>query len=295
MKKIKLLVALVALCMATQIHAGVEFAYEAGAEVVSAYLWRGQYNGGLSLQPNLSIGYEGEHTSLSIGAWGSIGASDWKFVSKLPKTDDYNPNTYFVPELDLSIMFSFYGVMLGATHYYYCDGGDFFNWGKFDADGTMAGGSQTEVTVGIDLRTLCEVPLSLTWNTMVAGNDLKEEDGEIKRAYSTYIEAKYDQPLPLEMTLSFAIGISPWKSEIYNIGSWNEALDAMDIKNFALNNISIRLDKEWEVGPCTIDLFGQGMLNTCGLNSKSVFSWGAGDDKINMQKLNGAIGLGLWF
>jgi len=62
-----------------------------------------------------------------------------------------------------------------------------------------------------------------------------------------------------------------------------------------VNNISLRLDKEWEVGPCTINLFGQGMLNTCGLTKKTVFSWAAGDDKINMQKLNGAIGLGLWF
>ena len=110
MKKIGI-VFLTLLMVTSTMNAEVEFAYEAGAEVVSAYLWRGQYNGGLSLQPNVSIGFEGEKTSLSVGAWGNIGASDWKFVSKLPKTDDYNPNTYFVPELDIYVMFNIYGLV----------------------------------------------------------------------------------------------------------------------------------------------------------------------------------------
>ena len=83
------------LLVAPQMKA-VEFAYEAGAEVVSAYLWRGLYNGGLSLQPDLEIGYDGEHSSLRVGVWGSVGASDWKFVKNLPTLlDGSNPNTGF--------------------------------------------------------------------------------------------------------------------------------------------------------------------------------------------------------
>ena len=50
MKKVLVLaVAVMATMMSAK--AEVEFAYEAGAELVSAYIWRGQYNGGLSLQP----------------------------------------------------------------------------------------------------------------------------------------------------------------------------------------------------------------------------------------------------
>lgn len=279
---------LVAMFVTPELQA-VEFAYEAGAEVVSAYLWRGQYNGGLSLQPDLEIGYDGDLSSLRFGVWGSVGASDWKFQKGLPETEDGNPNTYFVPELDVVLNFNVAGLMLGLTHYYYFGGSPFLNWGKFDpADGSMAGSSQTEVTVGYDFRNKCELPLSITWNTMVLGNDLVEvenADGSTryKRAFSTYIEAKYDQPLPFEMTLSLALGMSPWASDVYG----NE--------RFAVNNISARLEKAWEFDACELTLFGQGMLNTNGINRTNVFVWAAGDEKLYKPKLNGCIGLGLWF
>ena len=39
---------LIGFCAILTAKAEVNFAYEAGAEVVSSYLWRGQYNGGLS-------------------------------------------------------------------------------------------------------------------------------------------------------------------------------------------------------------------------------------------------------
>ncbi len=55
MKKI-LLAGVLLLSCAAMVRADVEFAYDAGAEVVSAYIWRGQYNGGLSLQPDLEVG-----------------------------------------------------------------------------------------------------------------------------------------------------------------------------------------------------------------------------------------------
>ena len=58
MKKVLVMAAalVAAVCSA---KAEVEFAYDAGAELVSSYIWRGQYNGGLSLQPDLEIGYDG--------------------------------------------------------------------------------------------------------------------------------------------------------------------------------------------------------------------------------------------
>jgi hypothetical protein len=122
---------------------------------------------------------------------------------------------------------------------------------------------------------------------MVAGDDLvedtKKNDGTYKRAFSTYIEAKYDQPLPFEMTLSLALGVSPWASDVYG----NE--------KFAVTNISARLEKEWEFDACSLNLFAMGSINTDKINKTNIFVWEAGDDKLYLQKLNGCIGLGVWF
>lgn len=52
--------------MAHEDEGGVHFAYDAGAELVSAYIWRGQYNGGLSFQPDLEIGYDGDISSAPV-------------------------------------------------------------------------------------------------------------------------------------------------------------------------------------------------------------------------------------
>ena len=58
MKKIFTLFAAVlmaATVMAEESSPKARFTYEAGAEVVSSYIWRGLYNGGLSLQPSVSV------------------------------------------------------------------------------------------------------------------------------------------------------------------------------------------------------------------------------------------------
>jgi len=282
-KTCTLLVVLAAMLVSPELKA-VEFAYDAGAEVVSSYMWRGLYNGGLSFQPDVEIGYDGDLTSLRVGAWGSIGASDWKFQKGLPETEDGNPNTYFIPEVDIMINFSIAGLKLGATHYYYFGGSPFFNWGKFDPVEGSAGTSQTEVSIGYDFSEKCDFPLTLTWNTMVAGDDLiEDEEGLKKRAFSSYFEARYDQPLPFDITLSVAVGFSPWASNVYG----NE--------KFAVTNIFARLGKEWEFDVCTLDLFAQGSINTDRINKENAFISAAGDDKLYNQKLNGCIGLGVWF
>ena len=274
-----LFVALLATVFTSRIQA-IEFAYDAGAEAVSAYIWRGQYNGGLSLQPDLAVGFDGDHSSLRVGAWGSIGASDWKFVKgKAIDADGSDPNTRFIPELDIYITANIWGVTLGLTHYYYFGGTPFLNWKN-----PVEGGAQTEMTVGYDFSTLCKVPLSLSWNTMVLGDDhIELEDGSTKRAFSTYIEAKYDQPLPFDMTLSLAVGITPWASNVYG----NE--------HFAVNNISARLQKAWEFDVVELDVFAMGSINTNDINKNNLFIWEAGDYKLYQQRLNGCIGVGVWF
>ena len=85
------------------------------------------------------------------------------------------------------------------------------------------------------------------------------------------------------MTLGGELGMSPFASDLYGNSS------------FAVTNISVKLNKEWEVGPCTIDLFAQGSLNPDGVNSRNSIIAGAGDDKLYKQKLNAVIGCGFWF
>lgn len=284
MKKTFTVLAVLVAMMISPAASAVEFAYDAGAELVSAYLWRGQYNGGLSLQPDLEIGYDGDLSSLRVGVWGSVGLSDWAFIKGKPSADGSKPYTYFIPELDVLINFNIAGLVLGATHYYYFGGSPFLNWGKFDPIQGSEGTSQTEVSIGYDFRNKCEVPLTFMWNTMVAGDDLVEqEDGTLKRAFSSYMEVKYDQPLPFDLTLSLSVGMSPWKSDLYG----NE--------KFAVTNISARLEQSWEFDACELTIFGQGSLNTNGIDKNNVFVWAAGDDKLYIQRLNGTIGLGIWF
>lgn len=262
--------------------AEVEFAYDAGAEIVSAYIWRGQYNGGLSFQPDLEIGFNAMDDAIEFraGVWANIGASDWGFRKNLPYDDDYNPNTYFVPEVDFMAHVTAYGASLGYNAYYYCnDGSDhtselWFGYNFSHFFGEKAGAY-------------------INWYTTVGGGgDLKPEtdlkqiaQGQLERqAFSTYIELGYDYTFEgIGLTLGAQIGLSPWESPIYG----NE--------KFACTNLSLKVDKEWEFEHVTLDVFALGSLNPDGINKENVFIKGSGDDKLYNQKLNGVIGLGIWF
>ena len=262
--------------------AEVEFAYDAGAEIVSSYIWRGQYNGGLSFQPDLEIGFNAmdEAIEFRAGVWANIGASDWGFRKNLPYIDDYNPNTYFVPEVDFMAHVTAYGASLGYNAYYYCnDGSDhtselWFGYNFSHFFGEKAGAY-------------------INWYTTVGGGgDLKPEtdlkqiaQGQLERqAFSTYIELGYDYTFEeIGLTLGAQIGLSPWESPLYG----NE--------KFACTNLSLKVNKEWEFEHVTLDVFALGSLNPDGINKENVFIKGSGDDKLYNQKLNGVIGLGIWF
>lgn len=296
MKKISSVV-LAVFCLISMVKAqdaeksGVKFSYEAGAEVVSSYLWRGQYLGGLSFQPTASVGFETENTSFSIGAWGSVGASDWGFRKGLEENENGNPNTYFVPELDIIGSFSFFGVTVGFTHYYYFGGSKFFCWnksGKWNEDALENNTSTTEIQLGYEFSNVLPENHNLyaNWYTMVAGNDFSyTENGDIdKRNFSSYIELGYDYTFDeIGLTLGAQIGMVPWASDYYGT------------ENFAVQNLQLKLDKEWEFDACSLNLFAQGNICPNGLNKDNAFIKASGDDKIEMQKLNGCIGIGIWF
>lgn len=294
MKKTFLLMALLAGAMTAS--ADVKFAYEAGAELVSTYLWRGQYNGGLSFQPDLEVGYDGEVTAFRVGAWGSVGASDWKFRNKKDysgdETEFENPNTFFIPELDLFANFSFYGAHVGFTNYQYYKFNPFSK--KYDFTYNL------EIEAGYDFGELLNFPLYINWYTNVGSPDSdknidynydeiegEDEDGntiyEQKRAWSSYLEIGYVHTFPYEITLDGKIGMSPWRSD-----------DIYGNEKFAVVNISLRLEKEWDLDVCTLSLFGEGCLNPDAASNKIVLNT-AGTEKLYLQPLSGCIGLGVWF
>lgn len=283
MKRNLLLVAILAIALTAQ--AKVEFAYEAGAELVSTYLWRGQYNGGLSFQPTITVGYEGENTSFSIGAWGSVGASDWGFR----KEDNPQGATYFVPELDVLGTFTFFNVTVGFTHYYYFNGSKFLCWDKMQDFDVENNTSTTEVQVGYNFAGVLSENhnLYVNWYTMVAGNDfVYDENAEdpVKRAYSSYLELGYDYTFDaIGLTLGAQVGIVPWTSDYYGT------------EKFAVKCLSLKVNKMWEFDACELDLFAQGMLDPYRVDATNTFIKGSGDVKICNQKLNGCIGLGIWF
>lgn len=251
------------------------FEWSVGTDLTSAYLWRGIKLGGLALQPDVTIGYGG----LNLEAWANISPADYTFQE-------------FAPELDLTLSYTISGFTLGVTHQYYFDDTKFFDYTKpeiikennqvyIDED---RAGNQTEVFAKFALGEVVEnVPLTVMWSTYVGGDDwyLNDND-EVTKAYSSYLELTYDAELPLGFTLSPTIGITPWKS-MYNFYE----------KNFSVNNISLKLNWELEVGDhFALDIYAIGMLNPSGINKNNVFPGIA--DSYNNQRLNGAIGIGLW-
>ena len=296
MKRVLVLVAAV-MAVVISAKAEVEFAYDAGAEIVSAYIWRGQYNGGLSFQPDVEIGFDGEHTSLRVGAWASLGSSDWTFRKD---QGDGSGFTRFMPELDIIGSFSVYGLGIGFNHYYYFDGTNFFSWTKDENlidPGTGDANTQTttEVWIGYNFGHLFgdKAGAYINWYTTVAGGDFVTDDitGNPRRAWSSYLELGYGYTFEdAGVTLGAQLGMSPWKSTLYGNN------------RFAVTNISLKIDKEWELDHCSINLFAQGSLNPDGMVTDpndpayNVVLWkAAGDDKLYTQKLNGVIGIGFWF
>ncbi|MCD7963129.1 MAG: hypothetical protein LUF90_06190 [Rikenellaceae bacterium] len=150
----------------------------AGADLVSSYVWRGVYQTGISIQPELGIAYKG----LSFGAWGSTDVRDFK-------------------EFDLSLGYETAGFSIGVTDYWWDGQG-----AKY---GDYKDGHHFEGTVGYTFGE--KFPLSVSWSTMFAGGD-KDKDGD--RAYSTYIEISY--PFSFKsVDFEVAVGAAPWESITY--------------------------------------------------------------------------------
>ncbi len=246
------------------------FEWSVGADITSAYLWRGMNYGGMAFQPEVSLGYAG----LCLTAWANLGVEDYTFKA-------------FTPELDITLSYSIVGFTIGVNHLYYFDGSDYFGFKGSNLEAYLndeQNSSQTEVFAEFALGDLVEkVPLTVGWYTYVAGDDKYiDAEGNLKRAYSLYLEISYEGTLPLGFTLTPTVGITPWKS-CYNFYEGD----------FSVNNVSLKLNWEFEVGEhFCLDVYAVGMLNTYGITKENLIPEIA--HSYGNQRLNGAIGLGLW-
>lgn len=159
--------------------------FSAGADLVSTYLWRGQYNAGASFQPAVGVSCG----PVSLDAWGSI---DFAGENK---------------EVDLSLAFDKAGFNATFTDYFYPGQGGFFN---YDKDETC---HQLELSLAYDFGELTNVPISFLWATMLGGDDLKD-DGD--RQFSSYFELAYTFPAR-DFEVEIAAGFTPFDS-FYQVG-----------------------------------------------------------------------------
>ena len=211
--------------------------WNVGADVVSNYIWRGLYVGGLGIQADFMVGYEG----LFLDMWWNIGATDWTFKSRTLAHD-----IAFNPEVDMTIGFSRWGLTVLFMHMYYFDRipdpilgsqrGDnsrFFDFANHEPGG---GGITTEWRVKYKVSS--KLPLSILVCTRTWGRDGYYDalTGELKRAYSTYIELGYDFKLPYELTLEARLGFTPAKSLYTGFRG-----------DFAVNNASVKLIRAWDL------------------------------------------------
>ena len=242
---------------------------EVGADVVSGYLWRGYNLGGLSIQPSVTFGWNG----LYLCGWANIGADSWRFEE-------------LSPELDITIGYDNYGVALDLTHLYYF-GGDKYLKGLDNPQNLSA--STMELHAGFHLGDLVEkVPLSIDWYTTMLGYDpIVDSEGNVKRAYSTYIQLGYDIYLPLDIVLGLKVGFTPWK------GMYSDYEDVWtNGRTVGFNNLQLRAEREFELGKLYINVWGEAMFNCYGVDKNNII---LPIGEASNQKLNGCIGVGIYF
>ena len=242
---------------------------EVGADVVSGYLWRGYNLGGLSIQPSITFGWNG----LYLCGWANIGADSWRFEE-------------LSPELDITIGYDNYGVALDLTHLYYFGGDKYFK-GLDNPQNLSA--STMELHAGFHLGDLVEkVPLSIDWYTTMLGYDpIVDSEGNVKRAYSTYIQLGYDIYLPLDIVLGLKVGFTPWK------GMYSDYEDVWtNGRTVGFNNLQLRAEREFELGKLYINVWGEAMFNCYGVDKNNII---LPIGEASNQKLNGCIGVGIYF
>lgn len=200
------------------------------ADFVSSYMWRGIKNGNAAIQPCIGFNIGG----FTISAWGSSEFS--------------NSNN----ELDLSVEYEVGNWLFSFTDYFGQD-----EDGSFDYFNYKARTTGHSFDAGAMYTFSDKFPLSLSWYTIVAGDDFRENG---KRAWSSYIQLSY--PIYIRgVELNFELGITPWEGYYAD--------------KFNVNNIAVNASKEIQISSkFALNLFTQLGFNP--VENKTYFVAGFG-------------------
>lgn len=196
------------------------FWWSASADLASNYIWRGydqSYRGVMfdpCIQPCVSIGYG----KFYIEAWGTA-----SFM-----------NQYH--ELDLLVGFEHENLLITLYDAYSDFSSPYFK-GYNDSH---------SLTATIDYTLFDR--LNLHWSTTFLGDDFLEDGKRAgKRAYSSYFELSYRQPIKELFDITLTAGASPWTAPY-----WCYADDFESVaKGFNVTNLSLMFEREFEVGVAT--------------------------------------------
>ena len=176
-----------------------EFSVNGSVGMVSDYVWRGAYQGsGVSVQPSLTLGYAG----LSLNVWGN------QSLTKGAK------------EFDINLSYAYKNFSITVSDYWWS--------GEDQRYGDYSNSHYFEATLGYSISE--SFPLTFSWSTMFAGGD-KNENGKLQG--STYISVNYPFALPYDITLTPAVGFTPWT------GMYHDKAAFTDISLTAKKDIKI--------------------------------------------------------
>lgn len=171
-----------------------------GADLVNAYVWRGAHQTSTAFQPSMNLNVSG----FSVAAWGSV------------------PFSGTAKEVDFTVGYKAGGFAVAVTDYWWAgeEAYKYFTYGAHQTEhhfeGSLCYTFPTE-----------KLPLSLSWNTLFAGEDYYKADG--KRAYSTYLSTAYLFQIK-EIGMEAEVGLTPW--------------EGMYATGFSVVSIGLKAEKE---------------------------------------------------
>ncbi len=216
--------------------------FSLGADLVSSYVWRGSTLSGTSIQPAMGIGIGGFY----FGTWGSVDIAGKGFK-----------------EVDLLAEYSLGNFKFGLYDYWFSSDSA-YNYFDYSDDASHS----LEANLSYTFNAL---PLTFGWNTIIAGNDQYLDDqGKVKRAFSTYIEASYAFSIK-EIKLDAAIGVSPWRSSTLYTGYEKDG-QRHGTDGFAVVNMSLTASRDIKItDKYSLGIFGQLSFNPAKKDAFFVF------------------------
>jgi hypothetical protein len=214
------------------------FWWEAGFDLASNYMWRGydqSYTGNMfdpSFQPSLTLGYG----KFYINLWGNASLlSDYK-------------------EFDMFLGFEHENLLI-TIYDVFCGVGADFNKPFFS-------GENHSLTATIDYTFFDR--LRLHWaTTFLHPDDFVVKNGKERRAFSSYFEVAYTQPVGDYLDIEFVAGASPWTGPFWcptRVGDeydWDNPAQGFNVTNlgvtfsseFSLGNVSFPVSLGYTYNP----------------------------------------------